>query len=513
MPTQAPLAIPHPPFGAVNYAVLAVYFLAMLAVGIWAGRSTKGAAGYFTGEGKVHHVLVGLSLLGTYLSALTMMALPKMSFGSDNFTWTIQIPFLVVTAVVITGFVLPRYRAEGCVSVYEFMERRIHVSARLITSIAFIVLSIGRMGLVLYLPSLAFAMVTGVSLIWTIVLMGVVVTIYTVLGGIKGVIWTDPIQFFIFVVGALATLLYIFSPGVDFFAVAREHGKFQTLLWHTDITKIATLWLVLETLFQTVRIYGTQQDMTQRYLAAESTKKANQSVWMAILGYIPLGYLFYFIGTALFVYYQSMPVPDAGVEQLRALNKLDAIYPYFVVTRMPAGMAGLVIAAFIAAAQSTIASSMNSSSAVCVEDFYKRFFARDKSDQHYLIVAKSLTLLWGVLSIVMAILFMQIESAQKTWSQVMGVSTCGVLGLMALAFLRRRIRAGAAVTGWLVSVASLLLMTFFLQITPHVALVGSLPKGAGVNFLLWPVVTNLVCFGVAILVDSVLPRDRDRVKG
>ena len=162
---ETPLSIPHPSFGTVNYIVLAIYFVAMLAIGIWAGRNTKGAASYFIGEGRVHHVLVGLSLLGTYLSSLTMMALPAMSYGPADFTWSIQLPFLLVTAVVITGFVLPRYRESGCISVYEFLEQRIGTSARLIAAIAFVLLSIGRMGLVLYLPSLAFHIVTGANLL------------------------------------------------------------------------------------------------------------------------------------------------------------------------------------------------------------------------------------------------------------------------------------------------------------------------------------------------------------
>ncbi|MDH7568085.1 MAG: hypothetical protein QHJ73_00690, partial [Armatimonadota bacterium] len=433
-----------------------------------------------------------------------MMALPRMSFGEYNWTYTVQLPFLLVTAVVITRWVLPRYREEGCISVYEFLERRINVSARLLASTAFVLLSIGRMGLVLYLPALALASVTGVNLVAAIVVMGVIVTIYTVLGGIRGVIWTDAIQVVIFVAGALATLFFVFAPGVDFMAIARQHNKFQTFIWSLDITRITTLWLILETLFQTIRIYATQQDMTQRYLAAESTRKANQSVWLAILGYIPLGYLFYFIGTALFVYYTANP--DPRVTQMAAEGKLDALYAYFVVTRMPQGLAGLVIAAFVAAAQSTISSSMNSASAVCVEDFYKRFWGRGRSEDHYLRVARWLSVAWGILTIVMAILFMRVEAAQIAWQKVMGISTCGVLGLMALAFLPRRVSAVAAIVGFAASYLSLFTMMYFLQITPKVALVTRLEKNTGINFLLWPVVTNLVCFGVALLVDRLVPR-------
>jgi len=498
--------MPHPDFGVANYAVLFIYFAAMLFIGIWCGRDVGGAKSYFTAEGKVNHWLVGISLLGTYLSSLTMMALPAVSFGAADFIWTIQLPFLLVTAVLITGFVLPRYRKEGCVSVYEFLERRIHVSSRLVAAIAFIVLSVGRMGLVLYLPALAFSVVTGAHLVGTIVVMGVVVVIYTVLGGIKGVIWTDAIQVVIFVVGAIATLFYIFAPNVDFWAVASASHKFRTLDLRFDPTQVVTVWLVLQTLFETVRIYATQQEMTQRYLTAESTAKANASVWMSILGYIPLGYLFYFIGVALFVYYQANPEPAVTI--LKDAKRLDSLYAYFVVTRMPAGLAGLVIAAFFAAAMSTISSSMNSCSAVCVEDFLKRFGSQDRGDRYYLVLAKSMSLVWGVLTIVMAILFMRIALAQVVWSKVMAVSTCGVLGLMALAFLPWKVNRWAGIAGVLASYACLAVMMLFLQVKPGIAFVYPVPKDAGMSFLLWPVICNLVSFGVGLLIDRISPRQQ-----
>jgi SSS family solute:Na+ symporter len=174
---------------------------------------------------------------------------------------------------------------------------------------------------------------------------------------------------------------------------------------------------------------------------------------------------------------------------------------------MPPGLSGLVIAAFFAAAMSTISSSMNSCSAVCVEDFYKRFWGNTKDDRQYLLAAKSLSLLWGVLSVVMAILFMRIELAQVVWSKVMAVSTCGILGLMALAFLPSKVNPWAALAGLASSWACLIVMMFFLQIAPAVALVHPIPRDSGVNFLLWPVICNLVSFVVAYALNrTLLPR-------
>ncbi len=474
----------RPAFGTLNYAVLAGYLALMLAVGFVAGKRIKSTASFFLADGRLNFVLVGVSLLGTYLSALTVMGLPGISYGEMNWAYAVQLPLLIFTAFVITRFVLRRYREAGILSVYEFLEQRIHVSARVIGSVSFIALAIGRMGVILYLPALAFHTVTGAPLVPCIVIMGVIITVYTVVGGMEAVVWTDAIQVVIFVVGALVTLAFIFGKlGIDtFLEVGRAHGKFALFRPGFDVTKITTVWLVLETIFQTIRIYGTQQAMVQRYMTTESVEKANRSVWISALAYIPLGVVFYLIGTALFVFYQVNPDPTLPA-------RADSIYPHFVVTQLPPGVAGLLIAAIFAAAMSSIDSLMNSSAAVCVEDFVKRFGRRERSEDDYLRLARRLTIVWGVVAIGMALASMGTEYVQMLWGKVMAVSTNGLLGLMALAFLPFRIHKWAALTGFIVACACLVGMMV-----------------AGWNYLLWPVVGNTVCFVVALIVNAALPR-------
>ena len=479
---DARAAAGQPEFGRVNFAVLGLYLAVMLAIGAATGRRVKGTRDFFIAAGRLNYVIVGLSLLGTYLSALTMMGLPGMSYGQHDWTYVVQLPFLVITAVVITGVVLPRYREAGVVSIYAFLERRIHVSSRLIAAISFIVFAIGRMGLVLYLPALAFSTVTGVSLPLCIVAMGIIITAYTVMGGIEAVVWTDAIQVGVFVLAAILTLGFVFSDlGVErFLAIGMAHNKFRIVVPGVDIFRITTLWLILETIFQTIRIYGTQQDMAQRFMTTGSTEKANRSVWIGILTYIPLAFVFYFIGTALFAFFVAHP--EAGLP-----DRADRIYPYFVVSRLPVGVAGLVIAAIFAAAMSSIDSCMNSASTVCIEDFLKRFRRREQTDRYDLRLARLLTVLWGELAIVMGLLFMNVEYAQIVWGKLMGISTNGILGLMALAFLPFRVSPWAAVTGF---VASYICLFAIMQL--------------GVNFLLWPVLGNLVCFLTALLFNRAM---------
>ncbi|HJN15609.1 MAG TPA: sodium/solute symporter [Armatimonadota bacterium] len=476
----------------VNWAVIVAYLGAMLGLGWYMSRKIKDSRGFFIASGRLGSLVVGLSLLGTYLSALTMMGLPGKSYGPEDWLWAIQVPFLLITAWVITGFVLPRYRAAGVISVYEFLEQRIHVSARMLASFCFLILSIGRMGLVLYLPALAFHTITGTDITTTIIVMGVIVTLYTVMGGIEAVIWTDAVQVVILAIGAVLSVGYILidcqSAGANFFQLAAESHKFRIIEGSMNVTKLASAWLILETIFQTIRIYGTQQDMTQRFMATKSTKEANKSVWIAIIGYIPLSLLFYFIGSGLFVYYTAHVDPHVMDILAQDKPKYDAIYPHFIVTRLPIGIGGLVLAAVFAAAMSSIDSCMNSSSTVCVEDFYKRFSKTRRTDEQYLSIARWLTLIWGIAAVLMALAFKNVQYAQDTWSKVMSYSTTGVLALMALAFLPIRIRAFAAIAGWACAAASVAVMSY----------------GTDLHFLLFPVIGNVLGFAVALGVNRLM---------
>ncbi len=476
-------AIENSPFGLTNFVVLGLYFLAMLALGFWCSRRIGSSRAFFIADGRLNGVLVGMSLLGTYLSALSMMALSGVAYGEYHLTWTIQLPFLALTAFVITRWVIPVYRSAGIISVYEYLERRIHVSSRLLASISFVLFSIGRTALVLYLPALAFSTVTHMPLEKTIVIMGAVITVYTVMGGIEAVVWTDAVQVCIFTFAAVYSLIAVFTRmgDADFVEIARQHHKFTWFIPGASLYKVTSLWLILETIVQTIRIYGTQQDMTQRYLTTPSLKEARRSVWIGALSYIPICFMFYFVGVALFVFYQVHPDPEL------AKLKHDAIYPYFVSTQLPPGLGGLMIAAIFAASMSSIDSLMNSASTVCVEDFYKRFIKPDAPDRHYLAVARALTLVWGVLAVVLAILFKHIDYAQKFWSIMMAVMCNGILGLMLLAFLPFRVNKWAAAIAFFVSFALILYLKL----------------GTSLVWLVLPVIGNAVVFFGALLLNPL----------
>jgi SSS family transporter len=476
-------------FGLLDWCTLSIYFIGMLIIGAIVSKKVKGARSFFIADGKMGSIPVGLSLLGTYLSPLTMLALPALSFGDFDLIWSVQLPCLIITAFLITKFVLPRYREAGVISIYEFLELRGHVVLRLLASLSFIALSAIRMGLITYLTALALHTATGIDLRFLIVLMGGVTTAYTYAGGIEAVIWTDVVQVVVLVLGALLSLFTaifdVLAVGANPIAVAIEHGKLRMLDLRLDPTQVVTAWLILETLFQTMRIYSSQQDIVQRYMTTESTQKANLSVWIAVLGYIPLGYLFNFLGVLFFVYYKHHP--DPNVEFLSKAMR-DAIYPYFVVSVLPQGVTGIIIAAILAAAMSSVDSSMNSSSTVCIEDFYKRFLRPDADEKHLLNVARHLTLFWGVLSICMALSFIGSEYAQVIWNKGMGIATNGVLALIVFSLLPKRVNWVAQLIGFICSYGVLVYVMFWTKL----------------NFLLWTVAGNLSCFFIALVFHAII---------
>jgi SSS family solute:Na+ symporter len=230
-------------------------------------------------------------------------------------------------------------------------------------------------------------------------------------------------------------------------------------------------------------------------------------VWIGVLAYIPLGFVFYFLGTALFIFYKVNPTSGLPV-------KGDQMYPFFVIDQLPSGVAGLVVAAIFAAAMSSIDSAMNSASTVCVEDFVRRFSRRERPDRTYLLYARALTLVWGALGIVMAFLLKDTRYALIVWGKLMAICTNGVLGMMALAFLPFRVRTASAVTGFAASAVALaIMMPWNLDLPVLKAITDGLPflrpaAGFEINFLLWPVVGNTVCFLTALLVNRCLgPRE------
>ncbi len=266
-------------------------------------------------------------------------------------------------------FFIPLYRGIGNISAYYYLEQRFGAWARIYASVCYILTQLMRTGAILMLLALPLNALFGWNIKTVIILTGLMVMLYTMLGGIKAVIWTDAIQGIILITGAVVcALILTFSmpegPG-QLFRIAIANHKFSLGSFGTSLTE-STFWVVLiYGLFINLQNYGIDQNYVQRYMTTGTDREAKASTIFGSLLYIPVSLVFFYIGTALFSYYTAQP--DLLPEELRAAGAGDKVFPYFIATGLPAGITGLLIAAIFAAGMSTVATSLNSTATIVLK--------------------------------------------------------------------------------------------------------------------------------------------------
>lgn len=429
-----------------DLVAIVLYGLAMLALGWWATRRIKTTEGYFVGGRAVPGWAVGLSLLGTAISSITFLAYPGSAYAGN---WSRLVPGLMLPIAALIGayFFVVFYRKTLFVSAFQYYEKRFGPWARSYASIVWNMASVYRMGTILYLVSLPIQHFTGWNIITVMLVTGTVITIYTMMGGLEAVIWTDVVQTVVLAAGGLITVAIVFARvGFDdVFSMAASAHKFD-LAVDTSFTFVRdTIWVfAIGGIIGNVQEHATDQTMIQRYAAADSDKGAILGVWIVGLGCIPLWSLFMFVGTSLWVFYSE--VPDAVVQAGMAA---DAIYPHFIITRMPPFIGGLVISAVLAAAMSSIDSSMNGTATALTADFYRRHWVRGKSDAHYLLAARATTVILGVLMVLVALTLYSLgrESILDTLFFIGSVMAAGLGGFFLLGFWSNRVTAAGAGIG------------------------------------------------------------------
>jgi SSS family transporter len=325
----------------------------------------------------------------------------------------------------------------------------------MIASALCIVMQIGsRMSVILFLPALAIATITGIDVIWSILIMGVFTILYTTLGGIKAVVWTDFVQVFVMFGGALFAIgfiVYHLHGGVpEFMDAAIADDKLKLLDFSFDATK-ATVWgFLFLVLFDVVLTFPKDQVLMQRVLSTRSAKEAGRSVWMFAAMMIPGGFIFYTIGTALYVYYQAHP------ERMDPLLPIDATFPLFIAAELPMGVTGLIIAGIFAAAMSTLSSIINSVATLASVDFYEKL-AKNPTPRKSMRFAEIAGVLVGLVGIGLAVLLsrLDIHSLLDVSVELFGLLGGGFAGAYTLGMFTRR----ANTPGVAIGIGSAVLVT------------------------------------------------------
>jgi SSS family solute:Na+ symporter len=413
----------------------------------------KTSAQFTTGGGKIPAWVVGMSIFATYVSSISFLALPGKAYMTNwnAFVFSLSIPLASFAAV---KFFVPLYREVGNVSAYYYLELRFGAWARIYASACYILTQLMRTGAILLLLALPVNALFGWDVKTVITITGLAVILYSMLGGIQAVIWTDTIQGIILIAGAVICALFLtFSmPGGarQVFEIASANNKFSLGSFGPSL-RDSTFWVVLiYGLFINLQNYGIDQNYIQRYMTTGSEKEAKSSTLFGSLLYIPVSLVFFYIGTALFSYYTAQP--DLLPDELKVQGAGDKVFPYFIATGLPAGLTGLLIAAIFSAGMSTVSTSLNSSATIILSDYYKRYFNKEADEKSSMPVLHISSFITGILGTGIALMLVSVESVLDAWWSLASIFSGGMLGLFLLGYISKTAKKADAVIGVIIGV-------------------------------------------------------------
>lgn len=457
-------------FGTIDYAILLIYLAAMVWIGFLFAGKQKTAEDFFLAGRKMPWLAVAMSMYASLTSAVTYMGLPGLAYRSNVTLLAVAVVSPLLAPILILVF-YPVYRKLGITTSYEYIGIRFGEAARKTAAALFLLARLGWMATVIYAPALALSIATGLPLVFSILTMGLLATLYTVMGGLAAVLWTDVVQFITLIGGAVVAALFLihFSPdgAAGIIAFARDNNHLQLdgsiSLWRMTLTGVAISFF-----FQMMQDYGTDQVTVQRLLSTKTKGGMAKAILFNAGTDFCIVSLLLFIGLGLFAYYSNNPaaLPEA--------ISGDKIFPYFIAHVLPTGVSGLLIAAIFAAAMSSMDSGINSMATVVVTDFIG-------GGEHVVRRARIVTALLGVLATALSVYLFFMSSAKgiiETFATFMGLFSAPVLALFLLGLLTKRGSFAAWIPAALVSIGA----TFWMQST-EIAWIWYFPTGFAISFI------------------------------
>ena len=471
-------------FGTFNWSILGLYIVANLALGAFLSRKIHSSQDFFLGDRSIPWWAIGVSVISTYVSALTFLGAPAWAYREGLSVMAIHLNYPLVVVVVVTFF-LPFFYNSGAASIYDYQERRFGRASRGVLATVFLLSQGATSAVILYATSLVLEFITGLPVHYCIVIITIVALIYTALGGIAAVIWTDVIQAGILFTGAVIifeSLITGFDSGLStVLSEASEAGRLRALDPSLDFSKVPTIWsgVIAMTLFH-ITVYGASQMMVQRSLTARNIGDAKKSVMMMGFAAFFIYLLFILMGVLLNSHYDGKPFANDNTIILGFANELAR-----------PGLMGLIAAAIMAASMSSLDSAFNSMSTVSVVDFYQRYFRPDATDDQLLKASRVFTLFWAFIIIGPALLFAQLEgSVLEILSKVGSYFVGAKLSMFGLGFFSRH----TTERGLMVGVAAGFIVVWYLATQTAIAWPWFVVIGSAVN--------SLVAIAASLLIDG-----------
>ena len=443
----------------LDAVVIAVYMAAMLMVGRWFARRQTTTEAYFVASRSIPAWAMGISIYAALITSITFIAYPGSAYAGN---WAELVPgFMVVGVLLVVGMVIiPFYRHAVGMSAYEYFEKRFGYGVRAYAAFAFTMGHFSKMGFVFFTTALTVERITGWDIYLILLGTGAITVFYTVIGGLEAVIWTDVIQGFVKLFGIFVCLgwLWLHMPGgigAAFDLAASKH-KFNLGTFDFNLASKSSFWVLsIYGVFQYLQKYVADQTLVQRYLVAKTDRDAIKGVALGALLCIPAWTLFMLIGTLVWAYYQlSHDALPAGIAP-------DKVFPHFLATKIPAGLAGLFMASLFSAAMAMLSSDLNCLSVVGVEDFYRRVRPH-ATDKQRLFMGKLIVAICGALAVGVAVIIAwKSEQVLSFWFTTSSVVAGGLAGLFLLAFLSPR----ANKPGVTVGIVACLLFTTYATLT------------------------------------------------
>ena len=483
----------------IDLAILIVYLIAVLLVGMYFAKGEKTGKSYFKGDGTIPWWVTSVSIFATLLSPISFLSLAGNSFAGTWILWFAQLGMLLAIPLTIKFF-LPIYAKLDIDTAYHYLELRFNSKGlRVLGAVMFIVYQVGRMSIIMYLPCMILSNLMNINVNILLILMGVVAIIYSYSGGLKSVLWTDFMQGSVLLIGVTFGLIYLImhldgGVGAIFHELTANH-KFLAAdepIFNINILKDSVFLIIVGAGFNTMGSYMSSQDIVQRFTTTTDSKKLNKMMLTNGLLSIFIATVFYMIGTGLHVFY------NVQGHQLPPAASMDQIFASWIAFELPVGFTGLLLAAIYAAAQSTLSTGLNSVASSWTLDIQARLTKKEMSYEKQTKIGQYVSLLVGVFSIVVSMLLASggVDSAYQWFNSFMGLVLGILMGTFVLGAFTKKANTFGAVCGFLASSAVMIWITY------------GLPKG---TVSIWA--NSIIALAVSLVVGYPASIIWSKVKG
>ena len=458
-----------PPISLIDWAVIIVYLIGIIALGVWLGRGQKTTRDYFLGGRELPWWAVAFSIVATETSALTFIGVPAMAYGGNLMFIQIVIGY-VIGRIVLAVVMVPLYFKKEIYSPYALIGDAFGSGAHKTAAVMFLIVGTLAAGVRVFVTCIPLQLMLDWPVLPAILLFVGLSLVYTFVGGLKAVVWTDAAQFILFVAGGLFALFYIptlidggWSGAME---TARAGGKLEWLNTQFTLAAPYNLWMgILGAGVFVLFTHGVDQLVAQRVLACRTLADGRKALVFCAVVILPMMLLFLMVGVLLWVLYQQTPIPIDIPENSFGKKQTDFVFPIFMLAQAPVGVKGLLLVGIFAAAMSSVSSALSALSSVTVMDL--GLAKKESSDAHKLKLSRWTTLFWGAMLIVVAFASREVESVMDAAFSLVGLASGGLLGGVLLALTIKKGRGTPIILGMAVSLMAMLAIKYGLKDAIH----------------------------------------------